>query len=262
MDEKGKVIELNSVSFMEANFIQGEKQRISPIGDVIGVDGRGYKIDGNKIIAKAKEIGLDIVLNENHWGSKAYGWFDLNSLELKSDGIYASLELNSLGKPVVEDKQYRYLSPEFMVDRERNVISIVGVGLVNQPNLLNKALNNQEENSKDEEQMDEELKKKLEKQIEDNNVALKDKDDQIKTLTDSLKTTKVDNAIASGTMLPASKEFALGLELNQIDGYISTLNTKPQTDGMQKELNIQQQQENNSASETLVFDQLGIEGDK
>ena len=130
MDEDER-LKLNS--FIELNFQLDKKVKISPIGEVVGVDGRVFIIDGNKVLEATKKIGIDIALNENHWGSKAFGWFALNSLELRDDGIYANLELNDLGKPAVENRHYRYLSPEYMVDNNRNVLSIVGVGLVNQP---------------------------------------------------------------------------------------------------------------------------------
>ncbi|MCW1604922.1 phage protease, partial [Campylobacter jejuni] len=68
-------------------------------------------------------------------------WFDRNSLELREDGIYASLELTPKGKELVENKAFRYLSPEYYVDDDKNVIHLDAMGLVNQPNLLNRALN-------------------------------------------------------------------------------------------------------------------------
>ena len=89
---------------------------------------------------------------------------------------------------------------------------------------------------------------------------LKESNTTIASLTDDLKQTKVNNAIAGGAMLPANKDFALGLELNQIDGYIATLNSKPQTDDLQKDLNKQQQNNNtNTTAEANVFAQMGLE---
>ena len=68
-----------------------------------------------------------------------------DNLVLKDDGIYGKLELNNLGKVAVENKHFRYLSPELNVNQlDRTVQSIVAVGLVNSPNLLKKSLNKQE----------------------------------------------------------------------------------------------------------------------
>ncbi|TQR29158.1 hypothetical protein DMB92_08455 [Campylobacter sp. MIT 99-7217] len=118
-----------------------EKVKISPIGKAVGLDGRVFKIDGLKLIENIQKNGLDIALNLNHQGGEAYGWFDKNSLELRQDGIYASLELTPKGKELVESKAFRYLSPEYYVDNDKNVIHLDAMGLVNQPNLLNRALN-------------------------------------------------------------------------------------------------------------------------
>ena len=257
-----EILELNTL--VSLNFQVGDMQKIkiSPLGEVVGVDGRQFNIDGNAVIVNTKKIGIDIALNENHWGSKAFGWFDLNSLELKEDGLYAALELNDLGKPVVENKHYRYLSPEYMVDQNRNVISIVGVGLVNQPNLLNKALNKKDDLKKtkkeDEKMTDKEQIEDLKKQNNTLSTQVAEANAIIASLNDNLKVTKVNNAIAGGTMLPANKDFALGLEVNQIDGYIATLNVKPKVDDLQEELNVQENNNTNTTAETTVFAQLGL----
>ena len=121
--------------------LTNEKVKISPIGIAKGLDGRVFKIDGEKLINNIQKNGLDIALNLNHQGGEAYGWFDRNSLELREDGIYASLELTPKGKELVENKAFRYLSPEYYVDDDKNVIHLDAMGLVNQPNLLNRALN-------------------------------------------------------------------------------------------------------------------------
>ncbi len=123
-----------------------KKVKISPIGEVVGLDRRVFVIDANSVIKNTKDRQIDIVLNKNHFDSDgAFGWFDLSSLEVKDDGIYASLELNNLGEEAVKNKHFRYLSPEYLVNSNREVVAIVGVGLVNQPNLLNKAMNKEGE---------------------------------------------------------------------------------------------------------------------
>ncbi|WDL73882.1 phage protease [Helicobacter winghamensis] len=118
-----------------------EKVKISPIGAVKGIDGREFKIDGAKLIKIIQDNGIDLALNLNHQVGEAYGWFDHKSLELREDGIYASLELTQKGNELVNSKAFRYLSPEYYTDKEKNVVFLEGLGLVNQPNLLNKALN-------------------------------------------------------------------------------------------------------------------------
>jgi len=124
---------------VELNFVQGEKVCITPIGETEGVDGRLYRIDPVKMIANIRQ---HIPLFENHkdW-DKAIGWFSKESLEIRPDGIYASLELNQEGQALIDNKSFRYLSPTYWVQDNREVTELVSVGLVNQPNLLFKELN-------------------------------------------------------------------------------------------------------------------------
>jgi len=262
---KDEIVELNSSSFIELNFQENEKVKISPVGDVVGVDGRTYKIDGNAVVANTTSRGIDIVLNKNHWGSEAYGWFPISSLEIKSDGIYASLEPNNLGDDAIKNRHWRYLSPEFMVDRERNVTRIVGVGLVNQPNLLNKALNREEQPQTEtiESEEDNNMAKTvegLEKEVNTLQNSNDEKDKTISSLTDQLKETKVDNAIASGILLPNQKDFAITLEVNQLDSYLATL--KPQQKNnqqLQENLDVNnQEQGGEQKGDNEVWQQLGI----
>lgn len=124
---------------LELNFVQGEKVCISPLGDVTGADGRFYKIDATSVMAS---IRTHIPLFVNHDSYReAAGWFNKDTIEARTDGIYASLELTPLGQTLVADKSYRYLSPTYYVDDMRNVTEIESVGLVNLPNLLFKELN-------------------------------------------------------------------------------------------------------------------------
>jgi phage I-like protein len=255
----------DTVLLVELNYKQDEKIKISPIGNVVGVDGRGFIIDAKEVVKNTQKNKIDIVLNENHWGSKANGWFALNSLEIRSDGIYADLSLNDLGKPAVENKHYRYLSPEYMIDRNRNVVSIVGVGLVNQPNLLSKALNkqNEQEEYKGMDKELDDLKNQNTTLTRENNTLLtqvSDKDKTIEGLTTTLKTEKTNNAIAGGSLLPAQKDFALSLEPNQLDAYLATLKTqKEENKARGDELDVNQENNAQSDSEKDVFSQLGIE---
>jgi hypothetical protein len=124
---------------LEINFVQGEKVCISPLGDVTGLDGRFYKIDSPTVLASVR---THIPLFTNHDSYReAAGWFNKDTLEARTDGIYASLDLTPLGKTLVTNKSYRYLSPTYYVDDLRNVTEIESVGLVNLPNLLFKELN-------------------------------------------------------------------------------------------------------------------------
>ena len=136
------LIELNSL-------FEDSKIKISPVGEsVVGRDGRVFEINGLEVIEATKRSGIDLMLDVNHHGGEAVGWFSLDSLEAREDGIYASLELTKRGKELVENKAYRYLSPAFVADFKgdiRVVKELHSIGLVNQPNLLKKSLNSKED---------------------------------------------------------------------------------------------------------------------
>lgn len=133
-------------NLLELNFKKGEKVKVSPIGDVIGLDGRAYKIDGEELLKDIQKNGLHIVLDENHSFGEALGWFDFNSFELREDGIYADLEPTPKGDGFLGTKSYRYLSPVYNMSwNDRRVLGLDSVGLVNRPNLLNNELNKKEE---------------------------------------------------------------------------------------------------------------------
>ena len=139
-----------SVVALELNSLQDGKIKISPAGQqVMGYDGRVFNIDASFVVANTKSQNVDILLDKDHYDGEAMGWFDINSLEARDDGIYASLEFTEVGKGLVDKKLYRYLSPAYEVNYRdngvREVVRIASVGLVNRPNLLNKALNNKGE---------------------------------------------------------------------------------------------------------------------
>lgn len=144
---------------LKLNFKQGEKVRVSPIGEVIGFDGRGFIIDADKLIEDIKANEIDIVLDANHNFDKALGWFPWDSFEKRDDGIYASLELTPAGIEANEKKEYRYLSPVYMMCNDREVGGLDSVGFVNRPNLLNNALNDKQKEQNN--MTTEEIKKQL-----------------------------------------------------------------------------------------------------
>lgn len=201
--------------------------KISPIGKVTGIDGRKFTIDGGALLQDLQANGLKIVLNIEHGysskhGGEAAGWFD--DFELRDAGIYAKLKLNKVGKKLLEAKAYKYLSPEYLTDLLGTVHHIIGVGLVNSPNLLNEALNQvhpKHHKNNDELQGDNTMsqaeKDELKKLKEDNCILQEKLDAQ----DVSLRTTRIDNAIFEGKLLPAKKEFALALDTNALEGFLT-----------------------------------------
>lgn len=206
---------INSV--LELNFKQDEKVKVSPVGEVIGLDGRAFRIDGAALIASIEKNALDIALDENHSFGAALGWFDKDSFELRDGGVYASLSLNKTGEELIGSRAYRYLSPVFDMGENRRVIGLDSVGLVNRPNLLNNAIN-----SKGEEEMDKEISElsakidALGKQIEELSTnAARDKAEAVNT--------KQDDAAESEAN--AKESNAIVEKITALDGQVQKLNS-------------------------------------
>ena len=209
---------------METIFIAlnttAKKVKIAPRGVISGYDGRVFVVD-EATIEETKRRGIDIALNVEHCftdkACKAVGWFRVDSLELADDGVYAVLELTPEGKELIEQKAYRYLSPEFETDQKtRHVDAIVGVALVNTPNF------NLEINHKGEQmEIQKELNKK-EEQIAALKKELNKKEEQIQKLTDTIKELHLNSAIAAKKILPAEKEHLKSMDLNALQAYLQT----------------------------------------
>ena len=185
--QKGVIEKLLSL-----NYKDGELIKVSPVGEVKGLDGRVFKINAASLIETIQKNNLDIVLDENHSFAGAIGWFGKDSFVEKEDGVYAKLELNDKGKELVEKRIYRYLSPVFDTDGSE-VTGLDSVGLVNRPNLLNNALNFKGEimNVKDSSEY-KELLKELEK-IKKENEALKNELEKLKKDSTQEKNEKAEN---------------------------------------------------------------------
>ncbi|SFP60616.1 phage protease [Hydrogenimonas thermophila] len=181
--------------------------KISPVGLFSGYDGRVYKLN-ETTIAATKQRGLDIPLNIEHCftqkGCAAVGWFKLDTLELKEDGVYAQLELTKEGQELVSSKTYRYLSPEFSVDGDRNVVTIDAVALLNTPN-FNLEINQRGPH------------------YDNNGVQLKQKDSETKVSTPNL---------GAGTSVPQNQNLGAGTSVPQ--------NQKPKEENEMDEKELEQ----------------------
>ena len=214
---------INSV--LELNFKQDEKVKVSPVGEVIGLDGRAFRIDGAALIASIEKNALDIALDENHSFGAALGWFDKDSFELRDGGVYASHSLNKTGEELIGSRAYRYLSPVFDMGENRRVIGLDSVGLVNRPNLLNNAIN-----SKGEEEMDKEISElsakidALGKQIEElsTNFAARDKAEDTAVQKSEAN---AKESTAAESEANAKESNAIVEKITALDGQVQKLNS-------------------------------------
>lgn len=70
---------------------------------------------------------------QNGQRAPASGW--IKGLEARDDGLYARTEWTAAAAQHIAAREYRYISPTFVHDRDGTVIRIVGAGLTNLPNL-------------------------------------------------------------------------------------------------------------------------------
>lgn len=248
MKLKGKPLELN--------YKAGDKVKVSPIGQVVGLDGRSYVIDAAELIASINANGLHIPLDENHSFERAAGWFDYTTFEERTDGIYAALEPNELGAECIDKRFWRYLSPVYVMGDNRRVVGLDSVGLVNTPNLLNTALNNQE---KDDGMEKSELEKEvntLKTQNTELNTKVTTLSEQLKEANQKLKAQMIDARIASGELLPNAKEFAMTLEGSALEQFLEL--NKTSTKHLQGRSGVEANAQEADEATKAVNAQLGI----
>ena len=159
--------------FLCLNSAEGVPSRIQilPAGkEIKGVDGRHWKnADPAALCARmnASErvtVKNGCVIDENHstdlsapsgGAAPAFGWF--RNFSVEPDGsIWADVEWNARGQKAVAEKEYKYISPVFTVDKDGNILEILRAALTNNPNLDNPALNSSQKTA-EEKNMEKEL---------------------------------------------------------------------------------------------------------
>lgn len=238
-------------ALLELNFKEGEKVKVSPVGDVIGYDGRSFRIDGEMILASIEKNGLHIVLDENHSFGEALAWFNKDSFEVKEDGLYASIEWTPKGKTFSENKSYRYLSPVFDMGDNRMVIGLDSVGLVNRPNLLNQEINKKQE----------EILSELEK-LKEENKKLSEANDTLKKEIEDLKKSSKPESNSTSETTESNEIKALKEQNEKILAELSSTKELVAKFGSAANLEQNNQGEGLSADEKKVAKQLGLSDDE
>lgn len=229
---------------LELNLKDGEKVKVTPVGEVVGLDGRKFKIDAELLLKSILENDLHIPLDTNHNFDEAIGWFDKNSFEIREDGIYALLEPTNKGAELIANKSYRYLSPVFEMGNNGTVIGLDSVGLVNRPNLLNKELNKKEKNN-------------LEKELEELKQKNKSLEDELATLKSP--TTQTQTAPTTQEQGNQTQELKDGLEV--VQGALKEMNKKLSLLAGKTNFQENDKKVTLSANEKKVASLLGISED-
>lgn len=129
-----------------------EEVHLIPAGQVVGRDGRSWTNHNPQVILDAFAAGgVDLPIDIEHSTelkaphgepAPAAGW--IRELLIRDGAIWGRAEWNDTGRALVGGKQYRYLSPVILYQRESGEIAgLTSVGLTNRPNLNLQALNQQ-----------------------------------------------------------------------------------------------------------------------
>ncbi len=114
-----------------------------PLGDVVATDGRKWRLEGpERVIAASLLDGRSLPIDRDHAAdmieerrgagtAPAAGWIE--KLEARADGVWGLVDWTDRGRAEVAAREYRYLSPVFLVDEGGRVTRILRASLTNIP---------------------------------------------------------------------------------------------------------------------------------
>lgn len=124
-----------------------ENVHISPIGEFVGSDAEGQPVEEHitqeSLQALADELNsedIEVLCDVDHGAAKAglerntkaAGWFTRFVVD-PIKGLFASLKLTRHGKELLENREYRYISPTFSLDENGNPVELHTASLTNLP---------------------------------------------------------------------------------------------------------------------------------
>ena len=124
-----------------------ENVQIAPIGEYFGSDSKGNPVK-EKLTADALQTIADglnateteVLADVDHGASKsgvekstkAAGWFSKFIVD-PLRGLFANLKLTRHGKELLENREYRFISPTFSLDKEGRPVELHTASLTNMP---------------------------------------------------------------------------------------------------------------------------------
>lgn len=123
-----------------------EQVHIAPIGEFVGSDIDGNPVketltaeDLQKIADNVNESGEEILADVDHAASRpgvtkdsrSAGWFSRFIVD-PVKGLFAKLKLTRYGKELLENREYRYVSPSF-ITQDGVPVTLASVSLTNKP---------------------------------------------------------------------------------------------------------------------------------
>lgn len=255
---------------------------ILPAGKFSGRDGRGpYWADFEAIIENFKKNAVDLVVDYEHQTLRehvgpapAAGW--IKDLEVREDGLYAKIEWTPQAEELIRNKEYRYISPVFVYERNTGrVIELQGAGLTHYPNLHLKAINSQNTELVEiakalnteanlEAILNEINKLKLEREAHQKTMEVyKVMAEELNKLRKELKEKEIEELIAQGRregkLIPALEDWARDYASKDLEGFKSWLEKAP---AVFRELELDKAQHKRSTlteEDLYVCKMLGID---
>ena len=146
-----KVVSANAVPLKEI-IDDGENGTIedvlvAPVGQFIGSDKEGNPVEQNfteeslEVIANdLNESGREILLDKDHNSAKdglnrdtqSLGWFS-KFIVKPLKGLFAALKLTKTGRELIENREYRHVSPVFRLGENGEPAMLVSVAATNTP---------------------------------------------------------------------------------------------------------------------------------
>jgi phage I-like protein len=124
-----------------------EDVMIAPIGQFIGSDKEGNPVEQNfteesleTIANDLNESGREILLDKDHNSAKdglnrdtqSLGWFS-KFIVKPLKGLFAALKLTKTGRELIENREYRHVSPVFRLGENGEPAMLVSVAATNTP---------------------------------------------------------------------------------------------------------------------------------
>lgn len=116
---------------------------VVPKGEFFGSDSEGNAVPetiDDEVIAglESKLDGKELLVDKDHSSMKvgqdrdtsAMGW--MHSFKKKADGLWAKISWTDIGKKLIENRVFRFLSPSFIL-KDTKPTEMLNVGLTNQP---------------------------------------------------------------------------------------------------------------------------------
>lgn len=122
-----------------------ESVHVAPIGEFYGSDLSGNAVKENVTVEALEEIaskaneGDEILCDVDHNASKieqrdtqAAGWFSKFIVD-PIKGLFAKLKLTKSGAELIKNREYRYVSPVFVLGKDNKPIELKAISLTNAP---------------------------------------------------------------------------------------------------------------------------------